>query len=114
MRGSFGGSRSGALQLEGGRMTRVIAGIAVTVVLGGALVGLLLGPSSGQAHRQAVPAMHCPAGAKGLPAGAVARAADRALVEAPHLYPGLGAPVITQSALAPYADARGSEVRHQC
>jgi hypothetical protein len=96
-------------------MSRVIAGIAVTVVLGGALVGVLLLPSRGQAHlSRAVPAAHCPAGAKPLPAGAVARAADRALVEAPHLYPGLGATAVTRSALAPYADARGSEVRHQC
>lgn len=96
-------------------MNRVIAGIAITVVLGGALAGVLLRPSSGQAQlSRAVPAVHCPAGAKGLPAAAVARAADRALVEAPHLYPGLGAAVVTQSALAPYSDVRGSEVRHQC
>jgi hypothetical protein len=96
-------------------MNRVIAGIAVTVVLGGALAGMLVGPSSGQAQlARAVPAVHCPAGAKGLPAGAVARAADRALVEAPLLYPGLGAAVITQSALSPYAGVRGSEVKHQC
>ena len=60
------------------------------------------------------PLTHCPAGAKWLPAGAVARAADRALVEAPLLYPGLGAAVITQSALSPYAGVRGSEVKHQC
>ena len=95
-------------------MNRAIAGIAVTVVLG-ALGGMLLGPSSGQARlSRAVPAVLCQVGAKGLPAGAVARAADRALVEAPHLYPGLGAAVVTQSALAPYADVRGSEVRRQC
>ncbi len=96
-------------------MSRVIAGIAVTVVLGGALAGVLLGPSSGHAQiSRAVPAVHCPAGAGGLPAAAVARAADRALVEVPHLYPGLGAAVVTRSALAPYADVRGSEVRRQC
>jgi hypothetical protein len=100
---------------RGGKVNRVIAGIAITVVLGGALARVLLGPSSGQAQlSRAVSAMHCPAGAKGLPAAAVARAADRALVEAPQLYPGLGAAMVTQSALARYADGRGSEVRHQC
>jgi len=96
-------------------MNRVIAGIAVTVVLGAALAGMLLGSSSGHAQlARSVPAVHCPAGAKGLPAAAVARAANQALLEAPHLYPGLGAAVVTQSALAPYADGRGSEVRRQC
>ena len=96
-------------------MNRVIVGVAVSVVLGGALAGVLLEPSSGQAQlSQVVSGVRCPAGAKGLPAAAVARAADRALVETPQLYPGLGAAVVTQSALAPYADARGSEVRRQC
>jgi len=96
-------------------MNRVIAGMVVTVALGGALVGMLLAPSSGHAQlSRPVPEVHCPAGAKELPAAAVAKAADRALVEAPHLYPGLGAAVVTQSAQAPYAAARGSEVAHQC
>ena len=95
-------------------MNRVISGVAVAVVLGGAPAGVLLGSSRGQARfSRAVSAMHCPAGATRLPAAAVARAADRALIEAPHRYPGLSAAVVTQSALAPYADARGSEVRHQ-
>jgi hypothetical protein len=57
---------------------------------------------------------HCPTDALPLPAEAVARAADQARIQAPALYRGHGPAVVTQSDLAPYADARGSEVRHQC
>jgi hypothetical protein len=101
-------------------MKRMIAaGLAAGIVVG-ALIGLLASAPSWTRAAQpslvtsAVRLGHCPVGARVLPAEAVARAADQARIEAPHLYPGRGRAVITQSDLAPYAGARGGEVRYQC
>ncbi len=101
-------------------MKRIIAAAIAAGVVAGGLIGLLaFGPSATRAAqpsfvRSAVRLGHCPENARVLPAEAVARAADQARIEAPHLYPGRGLAVVTQSDLAPYANARGSEVKHQC
>jgi hypothetical protein len=95
----------------------IITGSVVVGVLTGGLAAVFaFEPSSIRAASpgHAVAGVRCPGRADVLPADAVARAADRARIQAPHLYPGLGSAVVTQSNLAPYAGARGSEVRHQC
>ena len=96
-------------------MKRVLRGSFTAGVVGVAIALAIETPSIGAAHvGRATGAVHCPARADVLPAEAVARAADQARIQAPHLYPGLVTPVVTQSSLAPYASARGSEVRRQC
>jgi hypothetical protein len=103
-------------------MRRVPAiGALVIVLLAGGLAGVLVfgpPPTQAAAPREAAASVaglgHCPKDARALPAEAVARAADQARIEAPQLYPGRGRAVVTQSDLAPYATARGSEVKHQC
>lgn len=98
-------------------MTRTIAGsVGAGVAASGLAAALAFGPASirAAAPGRAAAGVRCPTHAKVLPAEAVARAADRALIETPHLYPGLGAAMVTQSDLAPYANARGKEVEHQC
>jgi hypothetical protein len=95
-------------------MRRVI--VAIGVVAGRLAAALAFGPSP---IRAALPngvaaGIRCPARADVLPADAVARGADRARTQAPHLYPGLGPAVVTQSSLAPYVSPRGNEVKHQC
>ena len=98
-------------------MRRIIAGVvAAGVLASGLAAAVAFAPSSTGAAQpgRAAADVHCPAAAKLLPAEAVARAADQARIEGPHLYRGLGAAVVTQSNLAPYANARGKEVKHQC
>jgi hypothetical protein len=96
---------------------RIIAGsVAVGLVAGLLAAALALGPPSTRAAQpaRAAAGIHCPTNARVLPADAVARAADTARIESPRLYPGVGAAIVTQSNLAPYANARGNEVRQQC
>lgn len=96
-------------------MKRIIAWlIAPGVLAGGLAAALAFAPASTGAARpgHTEAGVHCPTAAKILPAEAVARAADQARIESP--YQGGGAAVVTQSDLAPYANARGKEVKHQC
>ena len=103
-------------------MRRAIAAGVVAVIVVALIVVLALRPASTPAaqrarlHRIAPGALfaRCPTGARALPAQAVARAAHQAWLAAPRLYRGDGPAVITQSNLAPYAGARGSEVKAQC
>jgi hypothetical protein len=98
-------------------MRRTIPRLRAAGILASALAATLaFGPAStgaAQPSRAAGP-VQCPASANVLPAEAVARAADQARIEAPHLYGARGAAVVTQSNLAAYANARGKEVIHQC
>jgi hypothetical protein len=102
---------------KGNPVKRIIAGLVAAVVLASGLAAALAFASSSTGAAQpgrAGAGVHCPAAANPLPAEAVARAADQARIEAPHLYRGLGAAVVTQSNLAAYANARGKEVKQQC
>ncbi len=94
-----------------------IAGPAAAGVVASGLAVALAALASSQLSAQGIGTATragCPFHAQALPAEAVARAADQARIQAPHLYRGLGAAIVTQSNLASYAAARGPEVRHQC
>jgi hypothetical protein len=102
-------------------MRRILTiGVVVAVLVAGGLASMLaFRPSAtraaaAQPRGSQVVLGHCPKDALPLPAEAVARAADQARIQAPALYRGRGPAVVTKSDLAPFADVRGSEVRHQC
>lgn len=96
-------------------MSHILAAGVAAAIAAGALVGVL-GSSAAQPHRapSTILSDHWPANTLRLPAKAVAQAVEEAWSEAPHLYPGRGPAVVTQSDLAPYGGARGLEVKAQC
>ena len=89
-------------------MKRIIAAsVAAAVIAGGLIAVLAFGPSATRAARpsvvtSAVHLGHCPDNAQVLPAEAVARAADQARIEAPHLYPRRGPAVVELAWLAKF------------
>jgi hypothetical protein len=93
----------------------LVAAVAAAGVGGGLVGGLALAATSTMAaSSRLISAGRCPAGARVLPPDAVARAADRARIQARRLYPDDGTAVVTKADRAAYAGARGSEVKHQC